>query len=181
MRNGIWIDVVELTRSRFKNWRRLHFRIALLQLKASITNVTVRYEEKARKTIRTDDNTHPVLANAAGRSSDPVPTIKLNTKTKPTWWWWRKHTKIKTKKFPLLRTFTGSTCTHPSRIFIHNIKLIRFGHHLNRQHEIFEVLLFCAIEMEVLIYSLSGHRFRLGSFWVCPEFGPIVCFDSNSS
>lgn len=61
-----------------------HFRIALEQLRASTTNVTVRYEVNAKNTMRIDDKTYPVSENAFGSNKLPVPTIKLNTKTKPT-------------------------------------------------------------------------------------------------
>ena len=75
---------MKLTRSRFKNWRRRHFWIAFEQLRASMTKVTVRYDENARKMTRTLDKTYPVFAKADGSNKEPVPTIKLNTKTKPT-------------------------------------------------------------------------------------------------
>jgi hypothetical protein len=58
--------------------------IAFEQESASMTNVTVKYEVNARKTIRIVDRTQPVWLNADGRNNDPVPTIKLKTKTKPT-------------------------------------------------------------------------------------------------
>lgn len=78
------LKVIKLTLSRFKNWRRLHLIIAFEQLRASITNVTVKYDVNARKMTRTDERIHPVFAKADGSSKLPVPTIKLKTKTNPT-------------------------------------------------------------------------------------------------
>lgn len=74
-----------LTPSRFKTCSLFHFINALEQASVSITNVTVRYELKARKMTRIVDKIYPVSENADGSNKDPVPTIKLKTNTKPTY------------------------------------------------------------------------------------------------
>lgn len=73
-----------ITPSRFKTCNRFHFNKALQQARTSIIKVTVRYDVKARKITSTVERTYPVFENADGSRRDPVPTIKLKTKTKPT-------------------------------------------------------------------------------------------------